>query len=93
MSRCACVFRTDALRRGWLIGIILDAGIAAAAETGFTMFKTVEPAIEDFIAQIHHRTPTIISGLGGRDRDDRRIDKAERKKWKLHLFPRVDDCG
>jgi len=88
-----CVFRTDALRRGWLIGIILDARIAAAAETAFTLFKTVESAIEDFIAQIHHRTPRMILGFGGREREDRRSDKAERKKWKLHLFPRVDDCG
>jgi hypothetical protein len=93
LSRCAGAFRADALGRRWLIGIILDACIAAAAETGLTLFKAVEPAIEDFVAQIHHRTPRIILGLGGRDRDDRRSDEAERKKRKLHFFPRVDDCG
>ena len=71
----------------------MDACIAAAAETGLTLFKTVEPAIEDFVAQIHHRTPRIILGLDSSDGSGRRSDKAERKKPKLHLFPRVDDCS
>jgi len=71
LSRCACVFRTDALRRGWPIGIIFNAKIVGATETGLALFKALESAIVNHIAQIHPGAPRIILGFSGRDREDR----------------------
>ena len=79
MSRCACVFRTDALGRRWLICIIFDAKIVRAAETGLALFKTVEIAILNYIAQIRHSAPGIALSFDGR-REAGCQSNAERKK-------------
>jgi hypothetical protein len=54
-----------ALGRGWLIRIVFDALIMAAAETGHALFETVESAILDFVSQIYPGAPRIILTFGG----------------------------
>jgi hypothetical protein len=69
LSRCRAfgcdVHALRALGWGWLICIILDAMIAAAGETGLALFKTLESAILDCIAQIYPSAPRIILSFDG----------------------------
>ena len=83
--------RADALGWGWLIGIIFDACIAATAETGLALFKALESAILNQIAQIYPSAPRIILSFDGGRKCGRRSDKAEPKKRKLHLLPPAYD--
>jgi hypothetical protein len=87
LSRCPRVLRADALGWGWLICIIFDAKIVGAAETGFALFKALECAIVNHIAQIYPGAPWIILSFDGGGKSGRRSNNAERKKQKLHPLP------
>jgi hypothetical protein len=88
LSRCR-TFGTNGLGWRWLICIIFDAKIVRAAETGLALFKTVEIAILDHIAQICHSTPRITLSFDGRRENGCQSNDAERKKWKFHPLPRI----
>ena len=88
LSRCR-TFRTDALGWRWLICIIFNAKIVRAAEAGLALFKTVEIAILDYIAQIRHSAPGITLRFNGRRENGCQSNDAERKKWKFHPLPHI----
>ena len=81
MSRCR-TFGTNGLGWRWLICIIFDAKIVRAAETGLALFKTVEIAILDYIAQIRDSAPgiTLSFSFSGRRENGRQSNDAERAK-------------
>jgi hypothetical protein len=60
-----------------------------AAETSLALFKTVEIAILDHIAQIRHSAPGITLSFNGRRENGRQSNDAERNKWKFHPLPHI----
>ena len=88
MSRCR-TFDTNGLGWRWLISIVFDAKIVRAAETGLALFKTVEIAILDYIAQICDSAPWITLSFNGRWKNGCQSNGAERKKWTFHPLPHI----
>jgi hypothetical protein len=60
-----------------------------AAETTLALFKTVEIAILDYIAQICDSAPWITLSFNGRWKNGCQSNGAERKKWTFHPLPHI----
>jgi hypothetical protein len=60
-----------------------------ATETSLALFKALESAIFNHIAQIGPRAPRIILSFDGGRKRGGRSNNTERKREKLHLLPHV----